>query len=183
VANNNYPQITSITSEALQAQIRTLLPSQEGFGTDLMAQNVIVPVIDLTSAAEGSSTPQYLQTALAFGSQTNFSASNSTAVVANTAGFWRIIGTSSIRSGTAGVLSNKITMSDGISSKDVWANRSPVDGNYNSFVTQFDFVVFLDSGESVSVVSNDPDALIDGSVRQVADINGTLVNPSGFSPQ
>ena len=37
------PQITPITSEALQAKIRQLLPSQIGFGEDLQAQNVIVP--------------------------------------------------------------------------------------------------------------------------------------------
>ena len=66
MVNNNYPQITSVTSESLQAQIRALLPSQEGFGTDLMAQNVIVPVIDLTAAAEGSTVPQYLQNSVKF---------------------------------------------------------------------------------------------------------------------
>ena len=92
MANNNFPQITSVTSEALQAQLRNLLPSQEGFGTDLMAQNVIVPIIDLTRAAEGSSVPQNLQTSLAFGSQTAFSANNSTVVIANTAGFYRVNG-------------------------------------------------------------------------------------------
>lgn len=172
-----------MTSESLQAQIRNLLPSQEGFGTDLMAQNVIVPVIDLTATAEGTTTPQYLQTALAFGSQTSFSANNGTAVVANTTGFWRIIGTSSIRSSGSVAISNKITMSDGLSSKDVWENQAGVDGADNNYVTQFDFTVFLGSGESVSVVSSNGQAFIDGSVRQVADINGNLVNPSGFNPQ
>ena len=79
MANNNYPQVISVTSESLQSQIRNLLPSQEGFGTDLMAQNVIVPVIDLTSAAEGSSVPEFLQRAQAFGSQTAHSVANANA--------------------------------------------------------------------------------------------------------
>ena len=46
--------ISSVTSEALQLKLRQLLPSQQGFGTDLTASNTIVPVIDLTAAAEGS---------------------------------------------------------------------------------------------------------------------------------
>ena len=48
-------QLISITSEALQATIRRLLPSQQGFGEDLQASNVITPVIDVTPTAEGLS--------------------------------------------------------------------------------------------------------------------------------
>ena len=47
-------EITSVTSEALQRKVRELLPSQRGFGEDLQAQNVIVPIVDLTRSAEGS---------------------------------------------------------------------------------------------------------------------------------
>ena len=50
-------EITPITSEALQAVIRRLLPSQRGFGDDLQATNLITPIIDLTPTAEGSSIP------------------------------------------------------------------------------------------------------------------------------
>ena len=59
-------QITQITSEALQATIRRLLPSQQGFGEDLQASNVITPIIDLTPTAEGSSLSENLSTALAW---------------------------------------------------------------------------------------------------------------------
>ena len=69
-------QVTSIVSESLQRQIRTLLPSQNGFTEDLQAQNVIVPIIDLTATAEGSSLPSYLQTALTFTDATTFSVNN-----------------------------------------------------------------------------------------------------------
>ena len=64
--------ISSVTSEALQLKLRQLLPSQQGFGTDLSASDTIIPVIDLTQAAEGSGLPSYLQTALAFSSITPF---------------------------------------------------------------------------------------------------------------
>ena len=41
-----------VTSEALQSTVRRLLPSQQGFGSDLEATNLIQPVIDLTPTAE-----------------------------------------------------------------------------------------------------------------------------------
>ena len=170
-----------MTSESLQAQIRSLLPSQEGFGTDLMAQNVIVPVIDLTGAAEGSTVPQNLQTALAFGSQTAIEAQSSTVVVANTPGFYKIIAASSI-SADSGNRTNSIVLSDGFSQKTIWKHSVATDpGAVTSL--NIDITVFLSSGESVSFISDNTDAIISGSVRQIADVNGNLINPSGYNPQ
>lgn len=178
-------QITSVTSESLQAKIRTLLPSQQGFGEDLQASNVILPVIDLTSTAEGTNVPEYQAQAIAFGSQTAFSATNGTTALANSAGFYRIFGVSNAWASGAGTVStNSFTMSDGLSNKTVWAHNNhtnSTDGVGTS--VNFDFVVFLSSGESISVVSNSTAATIQGSYRQVANVNGDPVNPNGFSPQ
>ena len=182
MANNNYPQITSVTSEALQAQIRNLLPSQEGFGTDLMAQNVIVPIIDLTSAAEGSTVPENLQTALAFGSQTEFSFSGTSGVIANTTGFWRIYAASTIEGAAGTTISNRVTLSDGLSTKTMWEHFASNTGDALTALN-IDITVFLAAGQSVNGVSTSGLSGLIGSVRQIADINGTLVNPSGFSPQ
>jgi len=158
------------------------LPSQEGFGTDLMAQNVIVPVIDLTAAAQGTSTPEILQTALAFGSQTAFSAAGSTAVIANTTGFWRIFGVSTQLNSSGVAVESRFDLTDGLSTKIVWAQSSPA--NINGYTSQdFDFVVFLAAGESVSATTTASGSIMKGSARQIADVNGNLVNPSGFSPQ
>ncbi len=65
---------SSVTSEALQLKLRQLLPSQQGFGTDLSASDTIVPIIDLTAAAEGSDVSESLQQALNFGGATVFTA-------------------------------------------------------------------------------------------------------------
>ncbi len=176
MANNNYPQITSVTSESLQAQIRTLLPSQEGFGTDLMAQNVIVPIIDLTSAAEGSSVPSYLQQALAFGSQTTFSANNTTATIANTAGFWLV--EYQIASASGHIASVRI--SDGLSNKNLVVGAANVGTNID---ISGQLIAFLRSGDSLVAFSNNGGSVCQGSARQIADVNGTLINPSGFTPQ
>ena len=45
------------------------------------------------------------------------------------------------------------------------------------------FVVFLRSGRSLEIFTHSTNAVIDIWYRQVADINGNLVNPAGFTPQ
>jgi hypothetical protein len=154
------------------------LPSQEGFGTDLMAQNVIVPVIDLTSAAEGSTTPQFLQTAIAFGSQTAFTASIAGVTIGNTPGFYRAIGTMTVYSGANAELS----MSDGLASKIVYKFQNE-SGVVSELSNNYDFIFYLSAGESLIAKISAATARHFGSIRQVADNNGNLVNPSGFSPQ
>ena len=143
-----------------------------------MAQNVIVPIIDLTSAAEGSTVPEILQTALAFGSQTAFTATTAGVTIANTAGFYRVIGTMNTYS------SGKCTieMSDGFSTKIIYALQGEA-GIATTDSVNYDFVFFLAAGQSLIVKLSSTVARQFGSIRQIADVNGTLVNPSGFSPQ
>lgn len=175
-------QITSVTSELLQAKIRDLLPSQQGFGEDLQASNVIMPVIDLTAAAEGTTTPVSMQQALAFGSQTFIKVNNQTTVLINTPGFYRFVGTSSLTV-TNATVENVISMSDGLSTKNVWFHTIATTGSNNSCVSlNVDLVFFTGSGDSVSLTAPSV-GFFAGSVRQIADVNGNLVNPSGFSPQ
>ena len=183
MANNNYPQITSVTSESLQAQIRTLLPSQEGFGTDLMAQNVIVPVIDLTAAAEGSSVRQDLQSAFAFGSQTSFQVFNTTSTIINSTGFWRVFGGFSLESAAAGSRNASFNLADGLATKLLIGYTVENGQTGDQSLVPFDFVVFLAAGDSLTATTSSNQQSIQGSYRQIADINGALVNPSGFNPQ
>lgn len=175
-------EVKTITSEALEAAYRALTPSQSGFTQDLMASNVIIPVLDLSESAAGSSTPQYLQTALAFGSQSAFEANNSTVVIANTPGFYRIFAGVQKTSSTGATIQCNFTMSDGLSVKTIWGVETPGFINSTNAVL-VDFTVFLSTGESISATTDNADAFIKGSSRQVADVNGVLVNPSGFTPQ
>lgn len=175
-------QTKTITSESLESAYRALTPSQDGFTEDLMASNTIIPVLDLTADAQGETTPQNLQTALAFGSQTAFSAQGGSDVVANTAGFYRIFGTATCR-GVTNTPKCSFTMTDGVTVKTVWAMTGLSAGSDTSDSELFDFVVFLASGESITAVSSQTSGIIQGSSRQIADVNGNLVNPSGFTPQ
>ncbi len=177
------PQIISITSEALQATIRRLLPSQQGFGEDLQASNVVTPIIDLTPSAEGSVLGTNLQTALAFGSNTAFDVVNTSTNLVATAGFYRVFGTATTFSSTTTRLGGAFRITDGTTTKIVWefAQETNSVGTVTSY--SYDFVVFLRSGDTLSAISNSADTNLVGSTRQIADVNGDLVNPSGFVSQ
>lgn len=174
------PEIITVNSEDLQTQIRDLLPSQNGFGSELQASNVITPIIDLTAAAEGSGLPVLLQNSLAFGSQTAFSANNATSVLANSPGFYRVVGTITNRNTSGSNLSGSFDLSDGLSTKEVW--KYTTDSASDSFMVSesYDLVFWLASGESLSAVSDSGQVFMRGSVRQIADSTGKLINPSGY---
>ena len=177
-------QITRVTSEALQATIRRLLPSQQGFGEDLQASNVITPIIDLTPTAEGSLLGTNLQTAQAFGSQTAFDISNATTTIVNTAGFHRITGAMVLNHASgASQKQLRINITDGVGSKQLYEITTESSTGGYSNLLPLDFVVFLTSGDSVTGFSSAVSGHITGSVRQIADVNGNLVNPAGFTSE
>jgi hypothetical protein len=171
--------ISTVTSEALQLKLRQLLPSQQGFGGDLSASDTIIPIIDLTAAAEGSDVGENLQTALAFGSQTAFVANNSTVVIANSPGFYRIFAGMTAQATGNCILS----MTDGVSTKVIYQMGYPTGGGTGNIHQDIDITVFLGVGESISAQATTGSDAILGSSRQIADTNGVLIQPSGFNPQ
>lgn len=175
------PEIITVNSEVLQTQIRDLLPSQDGFGSELQASNVITPIIDLTAAAEGSGLASYLQTALAFGSQTAFSVNDTTTDLAATAGFWRFYGTctSDCNSPVSTTVASFV-LNDGSTTKTIFStqNRSTT-SNLTSVCVPFDFIVWLRAGDKVQAVCAVLGFAV-GSFRQIAEGDGTLVNPNGY---
>lgn len=166
------PEIITVNSEALQTTIRDLLPSQNGFGSELQASNVITPIIDLTDSAGGSTLPRDLQTALAFGSQTTFDVTSGSTTIANTPGFYRVTGNANIGTGSTSQ-QGAIQLTDGVTTK-VIAQFS------QTGCTPFDFVVWLTTGDSIEVTASNNNFDMVGSVRQIADSEGNAVNPSGF---
>ena len=155
------------------------MPSQQGFTEDLQATNVITPIIDLTPSAEGDELPIDLARAIAFGSQTAFDVSNTTTTIINNTGFYRVFGVSNI-SCNAGGQQCRFDMTDGLSTKQVWSHEFAAATEAQTAV-EFDFVVFLASGESISCTTASTNSVLAGSTRQIADVNGNRVNPDGFS--
>jgi len=177
------PQLSSVTSESLQATIRRLLPSQQGFGVELAASNVITPIIDLTLSAEGSSVPEYMQRAQSYDSQVAFSVANTISTLVNTSGFWQVQGSYAMNIAIAQVEQVTFRIDDGAAPKIIYAYKKYSTGSLAGLqIGTYDFVVFLDTGHSITLETTSG-AIADGSLRQVADINGNLINPVPFSPQ
>ena len=167
--------ISTVTSEALQLKLRQLLPSQQGFGTDLTAQDTIVPIIDLTAAAEGSDVPEILQTAVS-DSVTNVTASATQADLVTTTGFWRVTGITCRAS--SGTPTFELRLNDGTSDFVVFDLFTT--GAGTTFVPQ-EYVIFVQSGSKI-VLSASTNGIMKASAYQIADINGVFTNPLGFSP-
>lgn len=179
-------QIINITSEALQATIRRLLPSQQGFGEDLQASNVIQPIIDLTATASATSLPRDLQNSLNWGGVTAFNVSGATTTIINTAGFFRVFGTLAVHQTTAGARSANFLLNDGSTDKNIFSVQLPA--NLGSFdqtdiIVPVDFIVFLRSGDILKAQQTVGNGRIKGVTRQIADVNGVGVGPVGFTPQ
>lgn len=174
-------QIRQVVSESLQATIRRLLPSQQGFTEDLQASNVITPIIDLTPSAEGSGLAVDLARALSLGSQTAFDVNNTTSTLINTTGFYRVFGGVSVRGNNTGTREAYFELTDGTTTKRIWEVGTFASSDTYGVVINVDFVVFLATGESLTATSNGTVSSLIGSTRQIADVNGNIVNPSGFS--
>jgi len=177
-------QIINITSEALQATIRRLLPSQQGFGEDLQASNVITPIIDLTPTAEGSALDTDLARAISHGGITTFSHNNGTLTLANSPGFWKVRVGISLLGNQANGPRFELNVTDGTTSKIIDGVEKATNTSFSEFFVLFrDYTVFLASGESITAVSTASTCQLYGSYYQVADVNGEIINPSGFVQQ
>jgi hypothetical protein len=173
-------QVKSITNEALEAAYRALTPSQEGFTEDLMASNTIIPVISLNTAAEGSTVPEFLQRAWDISTDFYETTGAAATTVVNSTGFWQF--GVSVGYNSAHANFPRVYITDGIVIKPIWAAKGNGVNSSAETDTSFTVVAFIKAGESLvlETYANQKGALW---VRQIADVNGVLVNPTGFTPQ
>tara|TARA_Y100001973_G_C5186622_1_gene328260 strand:- start:789 stop:1322 length:534 start_codon:yes stop_codon:yes gene_type:complete len=172
---------TPIVSSALQTTFRNNFPSQVSSGRDLHVSDVVVPIVDFSTTAGVTGLSVDLQQALAFANATEFDVNNTTTTLANSAGFWRISGGVSVQGQNPGNPTAEINISDGATDKLLLKYRIPTNSSGNTFVmAPFDLIVFLRSGDSVKATC-DARTQIAGSYRQLADISGVLVNPTGYT--
>jgi hypothetical protein len=152
----------TIKSEAIEDKINQLLPSQGGFGAgiDFSASTMVIPIVDLTETAEGSGLRQDLQSSLSLTSITDFQVLNSSSTIINTTGYFRIFGNAFVGSSST-TAESKITIT----------------GSTGEVSYSFDFIAYLKAGDSVAAATNSIYVVLNGCTRQLADINGNLVNP------
>lgn len=167
-----------INSQQLETKIRQSLPSQGGAepGVDLSASTTIIPIIDLTETAEGSTLRQDLQSAFAFSNITEFNISNATTTIVNTTGYWRVFGNyCGARNASTG---SRLQINDGATTKFITDFVIQGSSSFQGpLIVPFDFIVFLGAGDSLEGETSSTTTLLKGSVRQIADINGVLSNP------
>jgi len=175
------PEIITVNSEALEAEVRSLLPSQAGFGSELQASNVITPIIDLTPTASGSNLGVNIQTALNYGGATEFEVRNTTTTIANSAGFYRILGTCTAIPSTSDRFSGALRMTQGGVGKNLWGITTPSTASQGAVVIDLDLTVFLTPDDTLALLSTDDAVIFAGSIRQVATVSGQLINPVGFT--
>lgn len=179
------PEITTITSESLQAEVRRLLPSQRGFGTDLEAQNVIVPIVDLTPTAEGSALREDLQTAVSFGAITaasRIAAATGSTTIVNTPGFYKYNVSMNVASATtADTYNARLEIGAGATPKIIHRISNVVSSTGGFDFESFSGIVFLDTAQLLKIANKGTGTTISCSAWQIADANGNFVNPSGFS--
>ena len=171
-----------IRSEQIEAQYRRLLPAQAGneIQTDLLASDTIVPVINITGAAEGQSLREDLQTA----------ADSTSAALAvrgagfydwiTSPGFWLIRGVVQI---DPSVLDNEVALFlTTTPSSFIWST-GPALGTGASLVEYVQIpprVVFVRPGQAVRSNNTGTATCITLNYRQIADLYGNLSEPSGF---
>lgn len=166
-----------IKSQQIEDKINQLLPSQGGFqaGVDFSASTTVIPIVDLTETAEGSSLRQDLQSAFSLTNTTRASVQGGSSTFITTTGYWRLQGNAfaSFNSNSTA----KIRLTDGTTNTTVYELQA-----YNSAVTDivagipFDFVVYVQAGESV-IADADTEARLNVQARQLADLSGNLTNP------
>lgn len=167
-----------VTSEALEKKFRDTFPSQGGaeLVQDLFAQGVIVPTVDFTAAAEGSELPTFLQTAWDFATQAA-SVSGANVSLTSTPGFWKV--DLNVVSASNNDTAN-IFITDGLASKVIWDLDNSNASSDNQLLGSNEFYVFLRAGDDLRANVQNVGVKLSVSYRQVADVNGNLVNPLGF---
>lgn len=172
-----------VTDEALEKRFRDTFKSQSGaeLVDDLYAQGVIVPVVDFTAAATGQQLAENLQTAWDF-STGHITIANTTSNIITNSGFWKVDLNVSYVVGTTTTRNALINITDGFSTKPIWEmNIGGAQQNYAVVAENDSFVVFLRAGDSLTGTTDAATTYLDVVYRQIASVNGDLVNPTGFT--
>ena len=171
--------------EAIEEDLNSNFPSQGQGNPPLYysLSEVVVPTYSINDVAEGTSLPETLQQAWDFSTGHNTESSAGSTNIITTPGFWLIqLNTDGTGFGSGSDRFATISMTDGVSTKNII--RQPIQpdnpnnlASNNYFQT---FVVFVRSGDTVTH-SATAGVLTVASYRQIATVNGELVNPLGFS--
>ena len=166
-----------VTTEVLERRFREVFPSQAGaeLVDDLFASGVIVPTVDFTNAASGSDLSEELQQAWDFSTGVISLQNATNTTIINGTGFWKIGVT--FNTVNSNVNANLNILDAAGASKQVWNSNFTVAST--GIIVQPTFYIFLRSGDRLRGTCGAASGL-NVWFRQVASLDGTLVNPLGF---
>jgi len=164
-----------VNSTSIEDKINQLLPSQGGMGAgvDFSASTMIIPIVDLTESAEGSSLRQDLQTASNINT-TTATAVNTTTTVVSTTGYWKCLFTYNLNA--LGANDAQLQVTDGITTTTVARYQGTTAMPSSNISGQVDIIVRLRAGESLLIRSSATSVRVSCSATQIADIDGNLTN-------
>ena len=166
-----------VESQAIRDKLNSLLPSQNrgSIGVDLSGSTTIIPIVDLTEIAEGSSLRDDLQKSLSLTSVSEFDVSDTLSTIINTTGYYRVFCQFNLNAGSGG-RQVEFKLTDGTTTKVILDNiqRPASFGAIPSVI--FDFTILLQAGESLTCEASS-NASANGVTRQIADLQGNLINP------
>lgn len=174
--------------EAIEEDLNTNFPSQGQGNPPLYysLSEVVVPTYSINNVAEGSTLSENLQTAWDFSTGSQNWANGGSGTLINNTGFWLIdVNCGFEATGSVDNAVSTLSISDGLSSKLIWSVQIKTGASFNDngvVTTENKFVVYLRSGDSVTYASSvAQNSRSIAWYRQIADINGNLTNPLGFS--
>lgn len=174
-------------SEEFQRAFRNTFQGQVNTGRDLHVSDVVIPVVDFTPTASGTSLPESLRYAKNLNSSNITSTGNATAVDLYTnSGFVRVESYFTVTGASSGASFAQIDMHDkatGTGPTMHFYRLNTASGQ--SVVYSRDDIVFIPANHKL-VYYHDPNSqtsALNMSVTLLADVNGNLVNPSGYDPQ
>lgn len=171
--------------EAIEEDLNSTFKSQ-GQGNPDQYYNLsqtVVPTYAINQIAEGSGLPEQLQTAWDFSTGSNV-VSNTTTTVINNAGFWKIdlIATTNDAARASVTDIARVIINDTATSNNIWQwSTVGASGTVPIALAEGHFTVFLRSGDLLQVFAAAASETVNIWYRQVATVNGTLVNPLGYS--
>jgi hypothetical protein len=169
-------------SEDFQRAFRNQFPSQTSTGRDLHVSDIVIPVVDMSPVASGASLPLDLRfcrnrNTTAVGTSTTVGFTD----VITTTGFW---GVNIMISGFGGQTAIEHQLSGGGTTQQISkVNAQQTSGD--SFIQLESFTVFIKAGDVLQYAysENGTNGSFTGFYTQLADVNGNLVSPNGYSPQ
>lgn len=162
-------------SENFQRSYRNTFPSQVSSGRDLHVSDVVIPIVDFTPTTSGTSLALELRNCINLNSNQNRITTATTTTIINGSGFFNV--TCDLR-GVSGTTTAQFDIfTDGTTSTSI---MNVLAGN--GLNTRATFIVYLNSNDIMRAFT---DSASDLSVMTtpVADVNGNLINPSGYDPQ